>query len=281
MEQVEILNKEVDECVKNISSQHQQVKYYFQSYMIAIVGLFSLAGFFSKDLISISEMFIGIMYSVCVFFLGWIFLSIISHKVAMLILVYKHMAIIRRTRLRKLNCNETTKSYVLPTDPTHIRMPGLLKFLPYLLFIFNFAMLCGTISYYLSYHLMFHQVTSVVCFIAVLFGSFYPIACVSYRKHTDCAKRANSLESFHRIEILWNKASKKVKKISSFHKKIFIFIGFILSITGVYVSSLNLTETYQYISAVVSIIGVSTYGYLRYLAEKYKIDFTVKKLKIA
>ncbi|MCF7513628.1 hypothetical protein L3V43_07000 [Pseudoalteromonas sp. L23] len=281
MEQVEILNKEMDECYKNINNQHQQVKYYFQSYMVAIIGLFSLSSYFSKEGMTNSELFLGITFSICVFFLGWIFLSIVSHKISMLILIYKHMSVIRSSRLKKLGCEQTENQYVLPKEIRDIRMPGLLKFLPYLLFVFNFVTLCGAVAYYLSFNYMYHQVVSVVGCIAVFFGSFYPIACISYRKHTDCALRARSLKAFNKLERRWNIENKNLNKKYSNLKATFILIGMLISLLSVYVSSLSLEEDHKIYLTICSSVGLLIYGAMRFAAEKYRIKFVVTHIENA
>lgn len=99
MSALDVLSKEIDEAYKSVASQHDQIKYYFQIYMAALAGLFTLTGYFSSGGITRDEAIIGIISTVSVFCLGWIFLSIVAHKVSMLIFLYKHLAVCRAKRL--------------------------------------------------------------------------------------------------------------------------------------------------------------------------------------
>lgn len=278
MPKIDIINKEVDETIGNISHQHQEIKYYFQLYTVALIGLFSISGYFSNNGLSIHESIIGSAYTVTVFFLGWVFLSIVSHKVAMIILLYKHIAIFRRRRLNILKGTNLMKDYVLPSDKKDVMMPEMLKYLPYLVFVFNFLILCGGLAFYFAPHMPYYQMMATVTATAVLFGAFYPRVCITFNKHVSCATRGSTLRAKYRMELAWERAIKQAGKPSRIIKIIFLIVSALGAWSIAVVSFFIENHTYQVVIVFFCWGGITMFGILRYKVEIYNFKIAQNKI---
>ena len=279
MPEIEIINKEIDETINNVTHQHQQIKYYFQVYMVALVGLFSISGYFAKGGFSTHESIVGAAFTVTVFFLGWVFLSVVSHKVAMIILLYKHLSVFRRRRLNIMNCSGLEKEYVLPHEKKNVIMPGMLKFLPYLVFVFNFLILCGGLAFYLAPHVSYVQSVATISAVAVVLGAFYPRVCITFNKHISCAIRGATLRAKHRMENAWEKSVKQCGKPSRLIKVVFVLFS-ITGALGLAISSYYITDPlYQKVIVIACWIGVVVFAVVRYFIEIY--NFKIAKNKVS
>jgi len=116
----QVIEKEISEALTSLNQQHVQCQWYVQIYLLAISGLFAIAGFFGKDgTLSVQASAVGVTYALLVFFLGWLFLSVVAHKATMIHMLYKHVAIMRG--LRAQSHATLQKDYVLPRERGDVR----------------------------------------------------------------------------------------------------------------------------------------------------------------
>lgn len=280
MATLELINKEVDETTSGISHQHIQLKDYLQVYLLSLGGLFAISGFFSSNgEVGIKESIIGSVCTLTVFFLGWLFLSIVSHRASMLILLYKHLAFLREMRANEFGNNEFIKGYVLPAGKGMIKMPGLLHYLPYFFFAFNFLILCGGLAFFLSPHMKYHQIVACVSAAAVFFGSFYPLVCVTFKRHVKCAEKANTIKGMRRLEDVWHKQIMERQRPSRTVKVILAF-GAIVGSIVIAAFSFVVDKSDIFYVVTFSWTSVIAYALIRFFAEKFRISFSIEAVDV-
>jgi len=274
----QIIEKEISETSTSLNQQHTQCQWYVQTYLLAISGLFAVAGFFGKDgKLSIQASSVGIVYAVIVFFLGWVFLSVVAHKAAMIHMLYKHIASMRALRINKHE--ELREKYVLPLEKNQIRYGSLITYLPYLFFIFNFIFLCSALTYFISPHFSYYQTVAIVCASATLFGTFYPVVCISFNKHLGCAFKANNARHRNLLEHIWTHAVKKEKRKYRSIKYILLAIANLGAIGVVVFALMPLSKEYTHTIIYTSYSGVLIFTAIRYVMEKYRIKIGVEAVR--
>lgn len=275
----QVLEKEISEASASISSQHAQCQWYVQTYLVAITGLFAIAAFFARDgKLSVQASAVGIVYSLVVFFMGWVFLSVIAHKVAMIHMLYKHIAGMRDLRAKAHP--ELEFAYVLPKGRTPVKYGSLIGQLPYLFFAFNFILFAGGLAYFLAPHTRYHQTVGVVVTVCTLLGTFYPVVCISFNKHLTCASKARNVRHKQLLENHWTRAVRDKKKRFRwlrFGLLILANLGAMLIAIYAYVPQ---TAESEKVVITLSYSGLILYGLVRYAMEKWRLKIGVEAIKV-
>lgn len=273
----QIIEKEIAETATSLSQQHSQCQWYVQTYLLAISGLFAVAGFFGKDgKLSTQASAVGIVYAVIVFFLGWVFLSVVAHKAAMIHMLYKHIASMRGFRIK--NHEELRAKYVLPLKQNQIKYGSLIKRFPYLFFSFNFIFLCSSLAYFVAPHFDYYQTIAIICAVATLFGTFYPVVCISFNKHLGCAFKAKNARHRLLLEHIWTRAVRDHKKKYKW-LKLFFLTAANFGAVGVVVFTMNpMSKEYTHLIIFSSYAGVIFFATVRYAIEKYRINIGFKAI---
>jgi hypothetical protein len=275
----QIVEKEIAETTSSISSQHAQCQWYVQTYLVAITGLFAIAAFFAKDgKLSVQASAVGVVYSLVVFFMGWVFLSVIAHKVAMIHMLYKHVAGMRELRAKAHP--ELESAYVLPKGRTPVKYGSLIGQLPYLFFAFNFVLFAGGLSFFLAPHTRYHQTVAVVVAICTLLGTFYPIVCISFNKHLSCASKARNMRHKQLLENHWTRAVRDKKRRFWWLRFSMLTIanfGALLMALYAYVPQTSSSERAVILLCYAGLLG---YGLVRYAMEKWRLKIGVEAIKV-
>jgi len=274
----QIIEKEISETATSLSQQHSQCQWYVQTYLVAISGLFAVAGFFGKDgKFSTQASAVGIVYSIIVFFLGWVFLSVVAHKAAMIHMLYKHIASMRGFRIK--NHEELRAKYVLAIGQSQIKYGSLITQFPYLFFSFNFIFLCSALAYFVSPHFLYYQTVAIISATATLFGTFYPVVCISFNKHLGCAFKAKNARHRHLLELTWTRAVRAYKKKYRLPKYFLLTVAN-LGAVGVVVFAMT-PESKEYTQPIIysSYAGVIIFAAVRYAMEKYRIKIGVEAVR--
>jgi len=274
----QIIEKEIAEASASIASQHSQCQWYVQTYLVAITGLFAIAAFFAKDgKLTLQASSVGVVYSIVVFFIGWVFLSVIAHKVAMIQMLYKHVAGMRELRAKNHPILES--AYVLPKGRTPVKYGSLIGQLPYLFFAFNFVLFAGGISFFLAPHTQYHQTVSVVVAICTILGTFYPVVCISFNKHLSCASKARNMRHKQLLENHWTRAVRdRKKKFRGVRNTLLLLanIGAILVAAFAYSPQ---SSGFEMAVIFLSYIGIAIYGALRYAMERWRLRIGVEAIR--
>lgn len=275
----QIVEKEISETTASLSQQHTQCQWYVQTYLLAVSGLFAIAGFFGKDgTFSVQASAVGVTYALVVFFLGWIFLSVVAHKAAMIHMLYKHIASMRSLRVRDYPA--LREEYVLPLEKYQIKYGSLLKQLPYLFFVFNFVFVCSALAYFMSAHLAYYyQVVAIISAIVTLLGTFYPVVCISFNKHLGCAFKARSIRHKYILEAKWTRAVREAKRKFRFLK---VFLLTLANLGAIGIAIFSLTEESSMYSREIIIacyVGVTIYAAIRYAMEVVRIRIGIDAVR--
>ncbi|HZW25906.1 MAG TPA: hypothetical protein VFF26_10520 [Gallionella sp.] len=277
MDLLSIIEKEISETQTAIAFQHEQVKWYLQTYLLAISGLFALSGYFASDSnITVRESIIGATFTITTFFLGWIFLSVIAHKSSLIIMLYKQLAVTRGIRAR--STPELAADYVMPRASHHIKVAGMLKYLPYLFFVFNFLILCGGLSFYFSPHMKYFQIVASVSAFAVTLGTFYPVVCVTFNRQIRCATHAKSMRHKNLLERIWGHEMHKIKQRHRGVRGFFLAVAMFGAISIAIFSFSTIGVTYEQTIVYFAYIGTALFGVLRLLIERYRLVVALKKV---
>ncbi|MDH5325317.1 MAG: hypothetical protein OEZ68_02440 [Gammaproteobacteria bacterium] len=339
MSNIDIVNIEIEEAYNSVSHQHQQIKFYLQYYMVALIGLFTLTGYLTQSnnektedsphiefhfamfpLNSVQNQLsektdeskviknemspsakLGITFVVTVFLLGWAFIAILAHKISFLVLLYKHIAFFRYERL-ELGGSESMKAgYVLPNNKSHIKLPSLVIYLPYVFFVFNYLILIGGLSYYLILSLDWVQTIAVVSFVSIVFGIYYPIVCLTFNKHYRAARKAPNMAGKLKLIMAWNQLVKgnstgdkedkaeeeKIRELLNKRGKaialaIFTSVSGVLAMGSFYVKGPdNIFEVVdnETLYAVVVLVFTAIYCVIRFFMEHREIKLNRKYIK--
>ncbi|BBB24619.1 conserved hypothetical protein [Amphritea japonica ATCC BAA-1530] len=275
-----VIEKEIEESTTSIANQHSQCQWYVKTYLLSITGLFAIAAFFSGDQkLTAQAATIGTVYSFVVFFMGWGFLSVIAHKVSLIHMLYKHVAGMRTLRIK--SHPKLDDVYALAKGKNQIKYGSLIKELPYLFFAFNFIFFAGGLSYFLAPHTDYHQTVSTVSAICIFFGTFYPIVCISFKKHIACAYKAQNMEHKNRLEEKWANTVSRRKKKYMMPRVIFLLI----SNTGASILALLSFYPQEVLSSssivILSYIGIALFASLRYSIERWRLKIGVKAIHSA
>ena len=198
------INKELEESYGAVAAQHQQLRWAINLYSISVLGFFALAAFIVENLQQETEptfLVVGYSSGILVFLSGWILLSFLGHKVGILILIYRHIAIFRQARLDIFpRPNDLEKGYVFPlgTEDKHRYVPGFTHYLPYIFFFLNYCILLGSTFFYLSHDFADHNhaINVSLCYalaVGGIFGLAYTRSCVTFDKHLRTAMSAKTL----------------------------------------------------------------------------------------
>lgn len=275
----QVIEKEISETVASLTHQHTQCQWYVQTYLIAISGLFAVVSFLGKDgKLSVQASAVGITYALVVFFMGWVFLSIVAHKAAMIHMLYKHIANMRGLRIKAHAILK--EHYVLPLEKTQIRYGSLLTSLPYLFFAFNFVFVCSALTYFVAPHMQYYyQAVAVICASAIALGTFYPVVCISFNKHLDCAFKAKNMHHRYLLEGAWAKAVKERKDRYRYPRIFLLFLANAGAI-GIAAYSLNV-ESLAHSTEITfaSYLGTITYAIGRFAMEKIRIRIGIEAVR--
>lgn len=267
----QVVEKEISETAASLSHQHAQCQWYVQTYLLAISGLFALVSFFGKETkLTVQFSAVGVTYAIVVFFMGWVFLSIVAHKAAMIHMLYKHIANMRGLRIQ---AHEALRErYVLPLERTQIRYGGLLTKLPYFFFAFNFVFVCSALTYFIAPHLQhYYQTVAVISASAIALGTFYPVVCISFNKHLACAFKARNMQHRYQLEEAWTKAVKE-KKQKYGVLKLFLLVIANTGAIGIAICSVrDLAASYSLQVIIASYFGAIVYAMSRYALETVRI----------
>lgn len=229
MESKEFLNKEIDEANEILSAQHAHIKWYTQTYLLALFGFLSLAGYLEikKEGYVTSNMAADVVVVTCsiiIFCLGWIFLSSLAHKISMITMLHKHLAALRRLRLESFEkASEIESEYIFPLSNEQIRLPGLIMHMPYWFFALNFSILSGTIFFVLARHIGLIPSLISSFSVAMIVGLFYPRVCITFRKHMRASNDANTIPEKYYLEDTWEEKRKARINVIGFTLKYFTF----------------------------------------------------------
>ncbi len=217
-----ILNKELEESFAGIASQHGQIRWFVQTYLLALFGLFTLTGFIVNTVNIPSsgndptklKVAVGISCSISLFILGWLLLSVLARKIATLTIIYKHIAVCRRARLQFMK-DQYHEEYFYSTNADEILLPGMIRFMPYCFFVLNYMVLCGGLffyAYFITDDLNLSSVLSLT--IGTIVGLFYPNVCIIFNKHIITAIKATSFSHKKKLEESWDDLRKRFRKDS-------------------------------------------------------------------
>lgn len=276
----EFFNKEIDEANEILNRQHLQIKWYVQIYLLALFGFFSLAGFlFRKETTSSSLYNVDVIIIACaiiIFFLGWLLLSALAHKVSIINLIYKHLATMRLGRIEHIN-NIFIKGYAFPLSSKEIKLPGMIKHMPYLFFVLNYNILCGCVFFIAyKYFGILNAINISIC-TAVLAGLFYPRVCVTFNKHIRASEGASSFPDKQYLEQEWEeKRRSKIDPFGLIIKYGLLLFLFFVSLASTICSALNFLEINSYYLLVITIVSGGVFGLFRYFFEIVDLNIGFK-----
>jgi hypothetical protein len=277
MDLLNIVEKEISETQTAIAFQHEQVKWYLQTYLLAISGLFALSGYFASDNnITIRESIIGATFTVTTFFLGWTFLSVIAHKSSLIIMLNKHLAATRGIRVR--SAPDLAADYVMTRTSRHIKVASMLKYLPYLFFAFNFLILCGGLSFYFSPHMKYYQIVASVSAFAVTLGTFYPVVCVTFNRQIRCASQAKSMRHKNLLERIWGHEMHKIKQRHKVARGCFLAMAMFGAISIALFSFSTTGATFELTIINLAYIGTALFAVSRLMIERYRLVIALQKV---
>jgi len=269
---IALINKELEESFSYSESQHVQIKWFIQLHLLALFGFFSLAGFLHRNSVSGISSLICLSSAIAVFGIGWILLTVLAHKISMILLINKHISTFRNHRLQVLG-DGFRCSYVYPTDPSEALIARSVNVLPYIFFAANYMVLCGSSWFFIAQITDNYIGFAASISIGVLVGIFYPRTCVTFYKHLRAAKDALSFSEKHKIEDRFEDARKQK---DSPQKALDLCVFFLLALSAGF--SVYLVYLMAIDNPILSLSGHITialgngllFGALRYLREKVK-----------
>ncbi|MFZ6820030.1 hypothetical protein [Undibacterium sp. Ji22W] len=272
-----VIEKEISESMSSVASQHSQCQLFVQTFLLSVTGLFAVAAFFSKDSkLTLQASSVGIVYSLLVFFMGWVFLSVIAHKVAMIHILYKHIAAMRAFRVSLFPMLRNT--YVLPIGRATAKYGSMINQLPYLFFAFNFVLFAGALSFFLAPHIQYHQNVAVVIAVCTVLGTFYPIVCISFNKHLECARRAKDMLHKERLEKVWTQSVRSKKRKFRWPRILFLIL---CNFGAIAIAVLSFDPSHFLSSRQIiafSYGGALGFIFLRYAVEKWRIRIGIESI---
>lgn len=264
---LEIINKEIDEGYAHLDRQHEQIRWFVQIYMLALGGLFAFAGHLLNEPNSGVIAAIGTTATLLVFGLGWLLLSSLAHKMSMIILIHKHISMMRGHRVAEAG-GTFGASYVFPTSPRVVVFARLIRVTPYIFFGVNVGLLCAGLGFFMYKSNGDSFMAGVLSPLAgILVGIVYPRSCVTFSKHIDTASRAVSFEEKKRFEKEWDDQRAKYDKKHRLERMGFRFVLGILVIVGGWVALRGWT-THQVLWILCAHLNATAFGILRYHQER-------------
>jgi hypothetical protein len=271
-----ILNKELEENFAHLDRQHTQVKWFVQLYTFALGGFFAFSGYLANQTSSAYSSIAGISAGFLVFCLGWLLLVTLAHKLAIIILTHKQIAVFRGHRLSLLDSKYET-DYVFPTSSQAVRFAKAIDTTPYIFFVVNYVILCGSTGFYVSRVLGIWVGVTTSLAIGIIVGLVYPRSCVIFAKHIRTAKLATSLMKMHELEQAFENLRKEAKKEAEgrhnlFYKACISIITFFV-LVGIGLALLNIwvkLDSSRIILLSFSVLNACLFGVVRYKMEKIK-----------
>lgn len=213
-----IINKELEECLECVSHHYKQIKWFVQSYFFAFAALFSIATFYAQGEREILLSIVGVTFGIAVYMFGWFLLSALARRVASIYYIHKQIALFRNCRYNLLSsyCRDSLltqnnkEKYVFPRNMNLVTLPGLIFYLPYAFFALNYAVLIGSICYFTWSQFDRGEISIILSFtIGTTFGIFYPNACVTFNKHLKGVIKHDTYEERSIYEREWKKLRKE------------------------------------------------------------------------
>lgn len=189
------ITEEIDESYKTVDRQHSQCRWFIKTYLIIFFGLLSFGGYVGRmEGPSVPICVVGMFAGVLTFGMGWVLMSALAHKISMVILTYKQIAVSRARRYEVIERWDAEES-VFPVKREDVTCAKSVEYLPYAFFGVNYFTLCGSFVFFMS---VLQEVSGDVAFlwmvtVSIVAGILYPRACVTFYCHIKAARAAKSV----------------------------------------------------------------------------------------
>ena len=198
---------EMGDSFRDLDRQHTQIRWYVQVYTVSLIGFFTLFGYLAGQP-GLCYSLIGVMASLIVFALGWVLITILSHKISNIIMVHKQLAQIKEIRRKIDKINFKKEDYVPISLKAEVKPIGLFRYLPYLIFSLNFSLLLGTFFFFLNREMEWAKAAVDALCAGAIMAIFYPKACTSYNEHIKSAEYASNISNRDEKQKEYEKARK-------------------------------------------------------------------------
>jgi len=277
-DQLEAINKEIDEGFRTLDRYHAQCQWYLKNYALALTALLGLGGYLGTEGYPVTKdntvivkalCIIGVAYGFALFLLGWLLLGVLSNKIASICLVHKHLAVMRKARLHLLKDIVKEASYVFQLTPSKIQPIKSVSHIPKGFFVLNYLVLLGSFFFFSNMYPkvdLFRAISFSLGW-GVGFGTIYPRTCVAFFCTMD------KLESHHTMlslnDALQGHYDKRGRLTRGLYPGVYLFLYF-LACLNVALGLLTLhprvnAEANTYLAT--AIISALLFGTFRYLLE--------------
>ena len=272
-EKMSFLNKEIDEYYTHLSRQHSQSRWFVQLYLLSLAGLFALLQFIADQPPRFAGNVVGIAAGILVFAFGWLLLSVIAHKMGMMIMTHRQISALRGHRLALTN-SAFKSDYLFPSGPKVVGFAKLVKTTPVIFFALNYMVLCGSVGFFFArLHDDWVSGLAFALLVGALFGVYYPRSCVTFYKHINSAELAKTLEQRSELEDGFEARRHRIAKQGGWAYSLLLTsaAGGAVILAAVFVATLVARQVFQdWHLLLAGVAGACAFGFARFHLEKHK-----------